>query len=79
MTPAPTPADVPARCEDDASTGDIARQALHLSPVIFPEHRLAHELLDGLSGLEIGAAAYNPFGLKTRNVASPEGHEFYAE
>jgi len=32
-----------------------------------------------LTGLEIGAAAYSPFGLSTRNVASPEGAEFYAE
>jgi hypothetical protein len=35
---------------------------------IFPESRLAHELLDGLEGLEIGPASHNPFGLKTRNV-----------
>lgn len=49
------------------------------SPTIFPEHRLAHELLDGLTGLEIGAAAHNPFGLKTRNVAAREGYDFYAQ
>ncbi len=35
---------------------------------IFPESKLAHDLLDGLEGLEIGPAAHNPFGLKTRNV-----------
>ncbi len=29
---------------------------------------LAHQLLDGLDGLEIGPAAHNPFGLNTRNV-----------
>ncbi|HEY1583849.1 MAG TPA: class I SAM-dependent methyltransferase [Chthoniobacterales bacterium] len=29
---------------------------------------MAHQLLDGLDGLEIGPAAHNPFGLKTRNV-----------
>lgn len=61
------------------TTREIARQALSGSPVIFPEHWLAHELLDGLRGLEIGAAAHNPFRLTTRNVASPEGAEFYAE
>jgi glycosyltransferase involved in cell wall biosynthesis/ubiquinone/menaquinone biosynthesis C-methylase UbiE len=44
---------------------------------IFKEHALAHDLLDGLVGLEIGAAAHNPFGLRTRNVALPEGYEFY--
>ena len=43
------------------------------------EHRFAHELLDGLTGLEIGADAHNPFGLRTRNVASAEGAQFYAE
>jgi len=46
---------------------------------IFKEHELAHALLDGLNGLEIGAAAHNPFGLRARNVALPEGHEIYAE
>jgi SAM-dependent methyltransferase len=59
--------------------GDIQRQSPQGAPVVFPEHRLAHELLDGLRGLEIGAAAYNPFGLDTRNVATREGHEFYIE
>jgi hypothetical protein len=45
---------------------------------IFPEHGLAHRLLDGLCGLEIGAASHNPFGLNTRNVAPPDDFEFYA-
>lgn len=58
---------------------EIARQTPRGSAVVFPEHWLAHELLDGLTGLEIGAAAHNPFGLKTRNVATPASHEFYAE
>lgn len=67
-------------CADAAAVdGEIQRQRSHAAPVIFPEHWLAHELLDGLTGLEIGAAAYNPFGLRTRNVATREGHEFYAE
>jgi len=34
----------------------------------FKESRLAHKLLDGLKGIEIGASAHNPFGLNTRNV-----------
>ena len=59
--------------------GEIRRQTPGMSPVVFPEHRLAHELLDGLHGLEIGGASYNPFGLQTRNVATREGHDFYAE
>ena len=50
-----------------------------LEPGIFREHALAHQLLDGLTGLEIGAAAHNPFGLRTRNVALSEANEFYAE
>lgn len=32
------------------------------------ESALAHRLLDGLRGLEIGGSAHNPFGLNTRNV-----------
>jgi 2-polyprenyl-3-methyl-5-hydroxy-6-metoxy-1,4-benzoquinol methylase/glycosyltransferase involved in cell wall biosynthesis len=48
-------------------------------PGVFREHALAHQLLDGLTGLEIGAAAHNPFGLRTRNVALSEANEFYAE
>jgi glycosyltransferase involved in cell wall biosynthesis/SAM-dependent methyltransferase len=48
-------------------------------PGIFREHALAHQLLDSLTGLEIGAAAHNPFGLRTRNVALSEANEFYAE
>jgi SAM-dependent methyltransferase len=34
----------------------------------FPESRHAHQLLDGLSGLEIGGSAHNAFGLDTKNV-----------
>jgi glycosyltransferase involved in cell wall biosynthesis/SAM-dependent methyltransferase len=45
---------------------------------VFREHALAHQLLDGLRGLEIGAAAHNPFGLNTRNVAPIDDHEHYA-
>jgi ubiquinone/menaquinone biosynthesis C-methylase UbiE len=34
----------------------------------FKESALAHELLDGLEGIEIGGSAHNAFGLRTRNV-----------
>jgi len=34
----------------------------------FQESQLAHQLLDGLTGLEIGGAAHNAFGLDTINV-----------
>lgn len=37
----------------------------------FIEHALAHHWCRG-EGLEIGAAAHNPFGLRTRNVALRE-------
>jgi SAM-dependent methyltransferase len=58
---------------------EIARQSPRAAAHVFPEHQLAHELLDGLHGLEIGAAAYNTFGLSSRNVATAEGYAFYAE
>jgi hypothetical protein len=34
----------------------------------FKESNLAHQLLDGLKGIEIGGSAHNPFGLDTINV-----------
>jgi glycosyltransferase involved in cell wall biosynthesis len=34
----------------------------------FKESALAHQLLDGLKGIEIGGSAHNSFGLKTLNV-----------
>ena len=84
MTVAPSRPDAalarePTGGEAGAADDRISRHSVQVSPVIFPEHWLAHELLDGLTGLEIGAASYNPFGLATRNVAIREGHEFYAE
>lgn len=46
--------------------------------IIFPEHALAHRLLDGLTGLELGAAAHNPFGLGgSRNVGPDDDHAVY--
>ena len=37
-------------------------------PTKFRESKLAHKYLDGLTGLEIGGSAHNPFGLNTKNV-----------
>ena len=34
----------------------------------FKDSQLAHQYLDGLSGLEIGGSAHNPFNLNTKNV-----------
>lgn len=45
-----------------------------LRSTYFRESQLAHELLDGLSGLEIGGSAHNSFGLDTLNV-DRIGHE----
>ncbi len=39
-----------------------------LFPMKAKESALAHQLLKGLRGLEIGASAQNPFGLKALNV-----------
>lgn len=45
---------------------------------VFKEHDLAHKYLDGLTGVEIGAAAHNPFGLAgSINLAQEEDYEFY--
>lgn len=40
----------------------------HLIYYSEPESKLAHQYLDGLKGLEIGASAQNPFGLNTLNI-----------
>lgn len=49
----------------------------------FAESQLAHQLLDGLCGLEIGGAAHNAFGLDTLNVdrfaIGSDGHKPYAD
>lgn len=52
--------------------------------ITFPESSLAHKILDGLAGLEIGPAAHNPFGLKTRTVGltpkmDAHDHEFFKQ
>jgi SAM-dependent methyltransferase len=39
---------------------------------VHPESPLAHALLDGLCGVEIGAASYAPFGLNTVNAGLTE-------
>lgn len=40
--------------------------------IIHPESELAHKYLDGLRGIEIGAASYQPFGLNTININTPD-------
>lgn len=60
--------------KDEASVSGESPQG----PVIFKEHELAHTLLDGMVGLEIGPAAHNPFGLRTRTVELMESRDFYA-
>ena len=48
-------------------------------PLIFKEHDLAHKYLDGKKGLEIGAAAHNPFGLDSQNVDISKFDEEYGK
>lgn len=58
---------------EPTASGEVSK-----GPVIFKEHALAHTLLDGMVGLEIGPAAHNPFGLRTRTVELTESRDFYA-
>ena len=65
--------------QDSAPNADLGFQLAAPAPIpISPESALAHSILDGLKGLEIGPAAHNPFGLNTRNVELPAAHEFYS-
>ena len=43
----------------------------------FPLHQPTLQLLDGLAGLELGAATHNPFGVNARNVAPEYNDEMY--
>ena len=45
----------------------------------FHEHALTHKFCDGGKGVELGAAAHNPFGLDAINVAPEDDFEFYAD
>ncbi len=42
----------------------------------FSESDLAFRYLDGLTGLEIGTSAHNPFGLDTKNVDNVEDNHY---
>lgn len=44
----------------DPDTKEVVENA----GIIFPDDPMAHRYLDGLQGIEIGAAAHNPFNLK---------------
>ena len=43
-------------------------QAPVVGQPVFKESQLAHQMLDGLKGLEIGPSSHNPFGLNARYV-----------
>lgn len=48
--------------------------------IVFKDHALAHKLLDGKVGLEIGASAHNPFNLSGSTHVSPgDDLELYRE
>lgn len=57
----------------------VYNEAKRLLHVPFPESRLAHRYLDGLTGLEIGGSIHNPFGLDTKNVDYTDGTNRYKE
>lgn len=42
--------------------------AFNLPGLRYRESKLAHKLLDGLQGIEIGPSTHNPYGLQTLNV-----------
>ncbi len=44
------------------------RQAPVVRQPVFKESQLAHQMLDGLEGLEIGPSSHNPFGLNAHYV-----------
>lgn len=45
----------------------------------FPLHQKTLDLLRGLEGIEIGAAAHNPFGVNAKNIAPKSNYEYYAK
>lgn len=51
-----------------STNGGIAHGTHTSRQPVFKESQLAHQLLDGLKGLEIGPSSHNAFGLNTRNV-----------
>jgi SAM-dependent methyltransferase len=46
---------------------------------IFQDSTLAHQLLDGLAGIEIGGSAHNPFHLNTLNVDYTDEYTVFKE
>lgn len=52
----------------EAKKKDKKKKYKVFQPHKFKESQLAHQFLDGLRGIEIGASIHNPFGLKTLNV-----------
>ncbi len=50
-------------------------QPFSSNPIIAPESAMAHKYLDGLKGIEIGPAAYQPFGLDSIGVVPDDQHE----
>lgn len=47
--------------------------------MIFKDSELAHKYLDGLRGIEVGAAHHNPFNLDTINIDIPLKSEYITE
>jgi SAM-dependent methyltransferase len=45
----------------------------------FPLHQPTLKLLEGLSGIELGSASHNPFGVNAINVAPKFDEQFYTD
>lgn len=62
-----------AKCTKDKGKMDFKARNGRKKPAVHQESMIAHKYLDGLCGLELGAASYAPFGLKTATVGlTPE-------
>ncbi len=58
-----------------ASPEELQRRNITPMGIVHPESALAHKYLDGLKGIEVGAASYQPFGLDALNVSTPDPQE----
>lgn len=57
------------------SPAELRRRNITPLGIIHPESALAHKYLDGLIGVEVGAASYQPFGLDALNVSTSDSQD----
>lgn len=60
--------ELPARAQRKTKHKKPPAKVETFVPRFSPDSRLAHEMLDPLRGIEIGASAHNPFNLHTLNI-----------